>query len=186
MPRSWRRVFYTLCSSSLPKLTINHVSPPQRPGVDEDGSSKTLDLLDALLRLWSILQCSLIHHLAYGSFVPSPEPATIARLRALIPSFSVSRPRWHAYCDEDRPIILDGFVRYYESLLVDGRPLETTPELREKWRGDHKRRWWTCEALVAEVVGKKDPCSTGTREDDREQMMACSRVSSCRSLLESL
>ena len=154
--------------------------------MEEDGSSKTLDLFDAFLKLWGLLHYFLFGYLAYGSFVPSPEPETSARLRALIPSFSVSRPRWHALPKEHLPFILDNFVDCYESLLIGERPLEMTPEFREEWIGDRKRRWWTCEALVAEVVGKKDPCSTGTREDDREQMMACSRFSSCRSLLESL
>ena len=61
-----------------------------------------------------------------------------------------------------------------------------SPELREEWIEDRKRQWWTCEALVDKVVGKKNPCSTGTRPDDREEMRACGRVSSSHPLFGSL
>ena len=152
----------------------------QRLGADEDdGRTDELDLFDALLYLWGDLDALIFGHLAYGSSLTSSDAANSARLRALVPLLSLSQPQRRAFAElKLLSTHFRNFLSYYGAEIVDGQRIEMTSEWKERWIGDRKAQWWCREALVAESVGRKSPCSAGMRADNREEMLACRRVSS--------
>ncbi|KAL7413518.1 hypothetical protein BDY24DRAFT_388801 [Mrakia frigida] len=135
-----------------------------------------LALFDRLLALWGHIRTSIINFIPVDHPKPSPESATGAHIRSLLPAVRRQKDRWDApskkYGLHDD---LFYFINFFESggdgTVQLGRMIDRRECLFESMgkMGYPPPIWWNCEAEVLKLVEGKECVG------EKSQMLMCSR-----------
>ncbi|KAL7413502.1 hypothetical protein BDY24DRAFT_441304 [Mrakia frigida] len=135
-----------------------------------------LALFDDLLSCWSIIRTSILNFLPDPSPHLSPDAATSARIRSLLPAVRRQKDRWDA--PSKTSDLHDDLFYLTDRFEVGGtgvRDLERSICYREETlvtvdlMGYAPWRWWHCEAALSDLVNAKGCVGK------RSQMLMCSR-----------